>query len=195
MNRQPQYDFANATVAKFLVTVLFCNFFFFFFYLWQNETDSRVDSREFLVTFLFLFFLLLLYSFLLYSHLRYLLTDWWPKFSKLNGCIISRVYEIALFFFVWFFLLYYTLTLRGIVLKSDKKLYTISVWFTRPNNCKFLVTVLFSFFLFLSLTKWDRLQSRQSKISRHYFVFFSFFFFFLSYYTLISGSAKMIRTL
>ncbi len=160
----------------------FCNFFFFFFYLWQNETDSRVDSRKFLVTFLFLFFLLLLYSFLSYSHLRYLLTDWWSKFSKLNGCIISRVYEIALFLYVWFFLFYYTLTLRGIVLKSDKKLYTISVWFTRPNECKFLVTVLFLFLLFfLSLTKRDHFQSGQSEISRHFFVFvFSFFLLLLS---------------
>ncbi len=161
----------------------FCKFFFLLFFIFDKMRPIPERTVEnFSSLFLFLFFLLLLYSFLSYSHLRYLLTDWWSKFSKLNGCIISRVYEIALFLYVWFFLFYYTLTLRGIVLKSDKKLYTISVWFTRPNECKFLVTVLFLFLLFfLSLTKRDHFQSGQSEISRHFFVFvFSFFLLLLS---------------
>ncbi len=50
--RQSQSDLPSWTVAKYLVTL----FFLLFYLLLKNETDSRVDSRKVLVTFLFLFF-------------------------------------------------------------------------------------------------------------------------------------------
>ncbi len=89
---------------------------------WQeiinNPAPDWIELQKFLVTIIFCCFFLFFYS--------------------LGSRTISRVDSqkfLVTFLFLFFLFLYITLILRGIVLKSDKKLYTSSVWFRQMKPC------------------------------------------------------------
>ncbi len=109
--------------------ICFNNFssLFYFFFLWWNWVCSDKTSENFSSLFCFSFFF---FSFWAWP-------GWFGQDSR------KFLVTILFFFFFLFSILFIHYTTCRIVVKSDKKIKTGSVWFREWQFQKFLVTILF----------------------------------------------------